>query len=222
MRLGRRSAPTATYAALVGQHLWLVLDRPGVVSLRGVEVPVETELQRGHHGVRVDLGARDAPAAEQSHELLVDGRALVGPAVRAAPAGAVVALARDAAGHLIVVRRPVAAGARVRALRLVGETVEIDLDAPGHARLVDAAGRVVATLPTSAGTVTIGPDDLADAAPGDHTLLVDDQPARRRANTLPDPGAGALLPALHSDGAEHARARLRWSPDATLVVRVHG
>ena len=110
-------------------------------------------------------------------------------------------------------------------LRLLGEEVAVGLAGPhdGAARLVDTDGREVATLPVDAdGVLVIGPAALADARPGDLRVLVGEAPVRRRSSTLLDPGAGALLPAVHPVGAEHARARLRWSDRATLVVRVHG
>lgn len=229
MRLRRRASTSATYAALVAQrHLWLVLDGPGTVGLQGADVPVEHDEQGGHHGLRLDLAGAGLGAGR--HDVLVDGWPLAGPPVRPAPAGAATALERDEAGHLHVVRREVAHDVTLRTLRLTGEGVEIDLETPPGTTAVtlDDDGKAVARLALTGSTLLLTPADVAGAQPGAGPLHLLAQtpdgprPVHRRANDLADPGNGALLPALHPDGEEHPVARLRWSPGATLVLRLLG
>lgn len=213
MRFGRRgAAPEASYAAIVGDRwLWVALDRDDEVSLRGASPPAETDAsQPGHHGTRLDL----ADLAPGRYPVLTSGRPLAGTPARPSGEGTAVALERDDGGHLHVLRRAPTAGARVLALRLRGERVEIDLDSGSELRVGGTS------VPVSAGTAVLAPEHLLPARVGDLPVTVDGLAVRRRANTLTDPGAGALLPAVHPLGADDALARLRWAPDATLVLRV--
>lgn len=219
----------ATYAALVGGRvLWVTLPEPAPVTLgpaggEALAVPTRVDdSQAGHHAVRLDLSG--LPAQEATYELRVGagrGRPLVGPSVRAAAAGAGLALIRDEHDHLHVVRRVVAPGTTLRAVRLLGETVQLVLDVsgPGHElQLLDTGGALV-TLPLTDGVATVAATDLDR---GEHTLqvLVDGAPVHRRANDLAEPGAGVPLPALHVHGEPAPRGRFRWSADGLLVLRL--
>lgn len=239
-----RAAPgagrcVATYAALVGDRvLWVATPEPAQLVL----VPTSggparapdglDEGQPGHHGFRFDLAGLSVQAGP--HELrTAHGHPVVGPPVGGVAAGAQLALTRDDAHALHVVRRPVPPGPTLRAVRLLGDRVHLRLECAagppvgevGALELLDG-DTVVASLPVDPvdGGVELAADDLVGLEPGERTLSlrVAGQPVRRRANDLADPGAGALLPALHPAGAPAARARLRWSADATLVLRLLG
>lgn len=225
---------SATYAALVGDRvLWVATTEPArlvlVPTSEGAALPPggHDEGQPGHHGSRFDLAGLSVHAGP--HVLrTVEGRPVLGPPVGEVAAGAEVALTRDDAHALHVVRRPAPPGPTLRAVRLLGDRVRLHLDVgPGPGGDLEAVDgdMVVLSLPEGAdGGVELAADDLADLEPGERTLrlLVAGRPVRRRANDLADPGAGATLPALHPTGAPAARARLRWSMEATLVLRLLG
>lgn len=230
MRFPTRRAPAATYAAIVDDRvLWVALAEPAAVTL----VPTSggttvgpagvDDTQTGHHGVRFDLTS--LPGGPGAWELRVHpGRALLGPPVRPVAAGAEFALTRDDAAALHVVRRPLAAGATLRGVRLIADSVQLTLDrtgAEGELHLLDAES-LVASLPISNGTVTIDSASLRGLGPGERTLrlLVGGLPVRRRAGDLADPGSGVPLPAVHPAGSPTPRARLRWSPEGTLALRL--
>jgi hypothetical protein len=212
----------ASYAAVVADRwLWVAAAEPLQVSLEGATVPVVVDdSQPGHVGVRLDLAA--LPDGEGRHAVLAGGRPLLGPAPAPSGPGTTHALERDGHDHLHVIRRVRAEGVTLRSVRLVADSVELRLDAPGTAPLELRDGDlVVARVQPDEGRWTITPAHLVDASPGRALRAwVDGRPVVRRANTLADPGAGALLPAVHPVGAADPVARLRWAPDAALVVRM--
>lgn len=241
-----RGAPVAAYAGILDGHtLWLAVEpTAGTLALRDADGdvhPLRSDLPEddpAYRSVRADL--LDLPGdAEGGYDVVVvrgSGRAprtvWTAPFTRtvarvpAAPGGRwQFALARTEEGMLRVRRNRCAPGLEV-----------LDL-------AVDETGIRVAVAATEATALRLVADDTEIASfpvtrEGDHAvavltdpvlpegtdqvaqLLVGDLPLRRRRNDLANAQQAVLLPVLFGDDPEHARVRLRWSPDGALVARL--
>lgn len=144
------------------------------------------------------------------------------------------ALERTEDGHLRLVQRPLAPAAELVAIDRRADSVHLTVRPPGevqpgtHLLLLDPDDEVLGSLPVT------GQDGVLEALVG-----VDDLPAgwfgvirfavgtpeswvriRRRRSDLADPNHAVLLPELYDDDPDQPRARVRWSPDSLLALRV--
>ncbi len=140
-------------------------------------------------------------------------------------------LGRGRDGTLEVTREPLPAAARLRSVSAVPEGIELLLDdvgAGGDLLLVADDGAVRASWPLVAdgdlfrGVLTV--DGLPTTGERFGKLAVgtpaSSKRIRRRANGLADPHAAVVLPELVGEDPENPVARLRWSPEATLALRL--
>lgn len=144
------------------------------------------------------------------------------------------AVERTEDGHLRVVRETLPAAAELVAVERRDDSVHLTMRPPApvaagtHLLLLDPNDQVLGTLPVT------GHDGLLEALVG-----VDDLPpgwfgvlrfalgtpeswvrVRRRHSDLADPNSAVLLPELDDEDPDQPRARLRWSPDSLLAMRV--
>ncbi|GAB3254339.1 hypothetical protein [Nocardioides dilutus] len=240
----RGAGPVAAYAGILdGRHLWLTLESGGPGTLHDAAGGRTFELS----GDVTDLLSL-LPGGEGTYDVVQDGRPVWGPPaptgdptrVPVSPDGLTqLSLDRTEAGHLQVVRRPVAPTALLEAIELRDGDAHLTLLPPGeieagtHLLLLDADDQLLDQLPVTAhdGHVEalIGVADLPAGHFGVVRLALGTETSwvriRRRRSDLADPHRAVLLPELHDTTDPEAeedkpRARFRWNPDSHLVLRV--
>ncbi len=241
-----RGSPVAAYAGVLDGHtLWLAVEpTAGTLALRDAEGdvhPLHSDLPEddpAYRSVRADL--LDLPGdAEGGYDVVVvrgSGRAprtvWTAPFARTlarippAPDGRwQFALARTDEGMLRVRRSRPAPGLEVLDLAVDETGIRIAFAATDATELrLVADGTELASYPVirdgdRAAAVLTGPE-LEEDTDQVAQLLVGDLPLRRRRNDLANAQQAVLLPVLFGDDPEHARVRLRWSPDGALVARL--
>ena len=241
-----RGSPVAAYAGILdGQTFWLAVEAtPGTLALRdeaGEVHPLRSDLAEDdpeYRSVRADL--RDLPGDDEAgYDVVVvppNGTrprlVWVAPFPRnptrvppSADGRWHFRLGRTEEGMLRVRRSRPAPGVDVLGLGVDESGLRIEL-APGDAtelRLTEEEA-VLATYPlTREGDRRVAVVTEAGLPEGTGQLarvLVGGLPLRRRANDLANPNHAVLLPALFGDDPDHARLRLRWSGEGTLLARI--
>jgi len=143
-------------------------------------------------------------------------------------------LERSDDGHLRVARRSVPAAAELVGIELREVSVHLTMRPPGdvepgtHLLMLDPDDQVVGTVPVAgqAGVLEalVGVDDLPPGWFGVVRFALGTPESwvriRRRDSDLADPNHAVLLPELFDDDPDLPRARMRWSPDSLLAMRI--
>lgn len=242
-----RGRPTAAYAGIVdGQSLWVAVDaQPGTLALRpadGGDVVALTDSssddQPAFTAACLDLTGLPAGAEPATYDVVLVVGSKPPRVLWTAPLAPVTPrTARDGVTQHRLVRGPEGALQVVRrtlpdAASLRGATTEVGAL---HLTLVGAGprlaalgndGQVVASWDVVDQRATLTIDSLADVEPQGTRLVTGEpgawRPIRRRGNDLPDPGKTVNLPPVFAADRDEPLFRLRWSPQAVLLLRVVG
>ena len=135
------------------------------------------------------------------------------------------ALHRGPEGALQVTRTRLPAAATVRSVRVEPGAAHLTLVGGGATlAALDEDGGLVASWPVIDQTAVLSLEALDGLEPQPLRLVSGEpgawRPIRRRGNDHPDPGKAAAMPALFAPDLDDPRARLRWTPQALLQLRI--
>ena len=233
-----------------GENLWLAVESAeGKLCARdrgsGDLVPLETDLVEAFDdqlAFRADLtGLRDQAPADFDLVLVPETgkiQSLGGPPP--APGPLVTpptrdgrhqfSLRHDSSDALQLRVAPVPARAELVGLRVVPEGVELavrGVPEPAGLTLRTDEGAVRASFPMvvddGVGRGVLTPEGLPEAGPVFANVAVgaeESVPIGRRRNEMRHPNDAVLLPDLMDADSDQAVARLRWSPNGVLVIRL--
>lgn len=241
-----RGRPATVYAAIVdGEALWVAVEAgPGTLALRpvgGGEVIAlgddSADDQPAYTAARLDLTGLPTSPGPTTYDVVLAPPGPRAPAVlwtpplpdptpRTARDGVTrFALHRGPEGALQVTRTTLPDAATVRSVRVGPGVAHLSLAGAGATlAALDEQDTVVASWPVVDQVAALTLEPLDGLGPQGLRLVSGEpgawRPVRRRGNDHADPGRAAAMPPLFAAGLDEPRARLRWTPQALLQLRI--